>query len=148
MMTPLSTQNSKLQNVSNQLANTIRKLSYFGFQPWKMPIFEVVWLEGWFNSTMQVVILAGGLGTRLSEETDLIPKPMVRIGPDPILVHIMRYYAFYGHCKFLIAAGYKHKIISDFFLPEYLLIDLLLHKSINSLTVLFIKLLMIEYSYY
>jgi len=69
---------------------------------------------------MQVVILAGGLGTRLSEETDLIPKPMVRIGPDPILVHIMRYYASFGHSRFLVAAGYKHKVISDFFLdfPE------------------------------
>ena len=64
---------------------------------------------------MQVVILAGGLGTRLSEETDLIPKPMVRIGPDPILVHLMRYYASFGHTKFLIAAGYKHEIISEYF---------------------------------
>lgn len=64
---------------------------------------------------MQVVILAGGLGTRLSEETDLIPKPMVRIGPDPILVHLMRYYASFGHSKFLIAAGYKQNIISEYF---------------------------------
>ena len=64
---------------------------------------------------MQVVILAGGLGTRLSEETDLIPKPMVRIGPDPILVHLMRYYASFGHSRFLIAAGYKLNIISQYF---------------------------------
>ncbi len=64
---------------------------------------------------MQVVILAGGLGTRLSEETDLIPKPMVKIGPDPILVHLMRYFASFGHTKFVIAAGYKHEVISDFF---------------------------------
>ncbi len=60
---------------------------------------------------MQVVILAGGLGTRLSEETDLIPKPMVKIGPDPILIHIMRYYASFGHQDFIIAAGYKHEVI-------------------------------------
>lgn len=64
---------------------------------------------------MQVVILAGGLGTRLSEETEYIPKPMVRIGPDPILVHLMRYFAWFGHSKFVIAAGYKHEVISDYF---------------------------------
>ncbi len=64
---------------------------------------------------MQVVILAGGLGTRLSEETDLIPKPMVKIGPDPILIHIMRYYASFGHQDFIIAAGYKHEVISKYF---------------------------------
>ncbi len=64
---------------------------------------------------MQVVILAGGYGTRLSEETDTIPKPMVRIGPDPILVHLMRYFAAFGHSDFIIAAGYKHELIEDFF---------------------------------
>jgi glucose-1-phosphate cytidylyltransferase len=64
---------------------------------------------------MQVVILAGGFGTRLSEETDLLPKPMIRIGDDPILLHIMRYYAKFGHNDFLIAAGYKSEVIIDFF---------------------------------
>jgi glucose-1-phosphate cytidylyltransferase len=63
---------------------------------------------------MQVVILAGGLGTRLSEETDLIPKPMVRIGDIPILHHIMNYYKSFGHNKFLIAAGYKSEIIEKY----------------------------------
>jgi len=64
---------------------------------------------------MQVVILAGGLGTRLSEETVNIPKPMVTIGEDPILIHIMRHFASYGHTKFLIALGYKSYIIKEFF---------------------------------
>ena len=64
---------------------------------------------------MQVVILAGGLGTRLSEETDVIPKPMVRIGNIPILHHIMNYYAGYGHTDFVIALGYKAEIIKDYF---------------------------------
>ena len=64
---------------------------------------------------MQVVILAGGLGTRLSEETDVIPKPMVRIGNIPILHHIMKYYAGYGHTDFVIALGYKAEIIKDYF---------------------------------
>lgn len=64
---------------------------------------------------MQVVILAGGFGTRLSEETDLIPKPMVRIGDIPILQHIMNYYAKFGHKDFVIALGYKAEIIQDYF---------------------------------
>jgi len=64
---------------------------------------------------VQVVILAGGLGTRLSEETDVIPKPMVRIGNLPILHHIMNYYARFGHTDFVIALGYKAEIIKDYF---------------------------------
>ena len=67
---------------------------------------------------MQVVILAGGFGTRLSEETDLIPKPMVRIGNVPILVHIMNYYAKFGHTDFIIALGYKADVIRDYFDKE------------------------------
>lgn len=64
---------------------------------------------------MQVVILAGGFGTRLSEETDVIPKPMVRIGNVPILRHIMNYYAKFGHTDFIIALGYKADVIIDYF---------------------------------
>lgn len=64
---------------------------------------------------MQVVILAGGFGTRLSEETDHVPKPMVKIGMDPIIVHIMRYYSYFGHIEFVIAAGYKKDVIEDYF---------------------------------
>ena len=64
---------------------------------------------------MKVVILAGGLGTRLSEYTKLIPKPMVKIGSLPIIVHIMKIYSKYGFNDFLIAAGYKSKIISNYF---------------------------------
>jgi len=64
---------------------------------------------------MQVVILAGGLGTRLAEETDVTPKPMVRIGEDPILIHIMRHFAKYDHYDFVIAGGYKYSIIADYF---------------------------------
>ena len=64
---------------------------------------------------MQVVILAGGFGTRLSEETDLIPKPMVRIGNVPILHHIMNYYCSFGHKDFVIALGYKAEVVQDYF---------------------------------
>jgi glucose-1-phosphate cytidylyltransferase len=64
---------------------------------------------------MQVLILAGGFGTRLSEETDFIPKPMVKIGDVPIIRHIMNFYARYGHCDFLIALGYKAHVIEDYF---------------------------------
>ena len=64
---------------------------------------------------MKVVILASGLGTRLSEYTKSIPKPMVKIKSLPIIVHIMKIYSKYGFNDFLIAAGYKSKIISNYF---------------------------------
>lgn len=63
----------------------------------------------------KAVILAGGLGTRLSEETVLKPKPMVEIGGMPILWHIMQFYASYGVREFIICAGYKQYIIKEFF---------------------------------
>lgn len=64
---------------------------------------------------MQVVILAGGFGTRLSEETDAIPKPMVRIGGIPILQHIMNYYSSFGHHDFVVALGYKAEVVQNYF---------------------------------
>jgi glucose-1-phosphate cytidylyltransferase len=64
---------------------------------------------------MKVVILAGGYGTRLSEYTDTIPKPMVPIGGKPIIEHIMNIYSKYGHKEFYIALGYKGKKIKDYF---------------------------------
>jgi glucose-1-phosphate cytidylyltransferase len=63
---------------------------------------------------MKVVILAGGMGTRLAEETDFIPKPMVRIGDYPILWHIMRHYARHGFKEFIIALGYKGYVVKRF----------------------------------
>ena len=65
---------------------------------------------------MKVIILAGGFGTRLSEYTDKIPKPMVKIGNKPILWHIMKSYSNYGHKEFFIALGYKSEIIKEYFL--------------------------------
>jgi len=65
---------------------------------------------------MKVVLLAGGLGTRLSEYTNLIPKPMVSIGGKPILWHIMQTYAAYGHKDFYVALGYKAEVIKEYFL--------------------------------
>ncbi len=64
---------------------------------------------------MKVIILAGGLGTRLSEFTELIPKPMVSIGSKPILWHIMKHYSSFGHKDFFIALGYKSEIIKEYF---------------------------------
>ena len=64
---------------------------------------------------MRVVILAGGLGTRISEESHLKPKPMIEIGQQPILWHIMKIYAHYGYTDFVICAGYKQHIIKEYF---------------------------------
>ena len=65
---------------------------------------------------MKAVILAGGLGTRLSEETSVKPKPMIEIGGKPILWHIMNTYASFNHNDFYVALGYKAEVIKDFFL--------------------------------
>ena len=64
---------------------------------------------------MKVVILAGGLGTRISEESHLKPKPMIEIGKYPILVHIMRIYAAQGFNDFVVCAGYKQQVIKEYF---------------------------------
>ena len=64
---------------------------------------------------MKVVILAGGYGTRLAEYTSTIPKPLVKIGNEPILTHIMRFYSSFGFNNFIIAAGYKQKAIFDYY---------------------------------
>ncbi|MDO9629238.1 MAG: glucose-1-phosphate cytidylyltransferase [Acholeplasmataceae bacterium] len=69
---------------------------------------------------MKVVILAGGFGTRISEESHLIPKPMIRIGEQPILWHIMKYYSSFGFNDFIICCGYKQHIIKDFFNNYYI----------------------------
>ncbi len=68
---------------------------------------------------MKAVILAGGFGTRLSEETAIKPKPMVEIGGKPILWHIMNIYSAFGINEFVIAAGYKAEVIKDYFLNFY-----------------------------
>jgi glucose-1-phosphate cytidylyltransferase len=64
---------------------------------------------------MKVAILAGGVGTRLVEETEIKPKPMVEIGGQPILWHIMKYYRHFGHRDFVVALGYKGEIIKKYF---------------------------------
>ena len=76
---------------------------------------------------MKVGILAGGLGTRLSEETAIKPKPMVEIGGKPLLWHIMNIYAYFGFKEFVVALGYKGEIIKDYFLNY--------HHSSHDLTV-------------
>jgi len=65
---------------------------------------------------MKVVLFCGGLGTRLGELTEDVPKPMVKIGYRPILWHIMKYYAHYGHKEFFVAVGYKAEVIKNFFM--------------------------------
>ena len=69
---------------------------------------------------MKVVILAGGFGTRISEQSHLIPKPMIEIGEHPILWHIMKYYSSFGYNDFIICCGYKQYVIKEFFSDYYL----------------------------
>ena len=69
---------------------------------------------------MKVVILAGGFGTRISEESHLVPKPMIEIGGMPILWHIMKIYSHYGFHEFIICAGYKQNVIKEWFSHYYL----------------------------
>lgn len=69
---------------------------------------------------MKVVILAGGFGTRISEQSHLIPKPMIEIGEKPILWHIMKYYSSFGFNEFIICCGYKQYVIKEFFADYYL----------------------------
>lgn len=64
---------------------------------------------------MQVVILSGGAGSRLSEENFLKPKPMIEIGEQPILWHIMNYFSSFGHNYFLICLGYKQSMVKNYF---------------------------------
>jgi glucose-1-phosphate cytidylyltransferase len=71
---------------------------------------------------MKVVLLAGGRGTRLAEETQTLPKPMVEIGGRPLLFHLMQYYGAFGCSEFLVACGYRGEVIKDYFrsLPSHL----------------------------
>src|SRR5258707_15558590 len=69
---------------------------------------------------MKVVILAGGLGTRLSEETDVKPKPMIEIGGKPILWHIMKIYSSFGFNEFIICLGYKGYLVKEYFSNYFL----------------------------
>ncbi|MAJ44449.1 MAG: glucose-1-phosphate cytidylyltransferase [Candidatus Marinimicrobia bacterium] len=80
---------------------------------------------------MKCVILAGGLGTRLSEETNLLPKPMIEIGGKPILWYIMKHYSFFGINDFIICAGYKSNVIKDYFI-NYRANNSSVHINLNS----------------
>ena len=94
-------------NVASVSAGSIQKRILFTLNPclrWRT-----------VRRQMKVVILCGGLGTRLREETEFRPKPMVSVGPQPILWHIMKHYARHGHKDFILCLGYKGEVIKDYF---------------------------------
>ena len=80
---------------------------------------------------MKCVILAGGRGTRLGEETEIVPKPMIEIGGKPIIWHIMKQYSSFGINEFLICAGYKSEVIKDYFI-NYQLHNSIIHIDIKN----------------
>lgn len=85
---------------------------------------------------MKVVLLAGGLGTRLSEETDVKPKPMVEIGGKPILWHIMKLYSTYGYNDFIVCLGYKGYVIKEYFANYFLhMADVTFDMASNTMTI-------------
>ena len=85
---------------------------------------------------MKVIILCGGKGTRLREETEYRPKPMVEIGGRPIIWHIMKHYSYYGHKDFILCMGYKQSYIRDYFLNyHYMNNDVTCNLATNDLTV-------------
>ena len=85
---------------------------------------------------MKAVLLAGGLGTRLSEETQLKPKPMVEIGGRPILWHIMKIYSTHGINEFVICAGHKGYVIKEYFANYFLhMSDVTFDMQLNKMTV-------------
>jgi glucose-1-phosphate cytidylyltransferase len=83
---------------------------------------------------MKIVILAGGKGTRLSEYTKVLPKPMVKVGSKPILEHIIDYYAKFGFKEFIIATGYKHLIIKDYFKKKKSINIKVINTGVDTLT--------------
>ena len=86
---------------------------------------------------MKVVLLAGGFGTRISDYSDVIPKPMVKVGDKPIIWRIMKIFANYGHSDFLVALGYKSEVIKDYFINyETLNYDLTVNLSSGNLKIL------------
>lgn len=85
---------------------------------------------------MKIVILAGGLGTRISEETTLRPKPMVEIGGRPIIWHVMKIYSHFGHNDFIICLGYKGYMIKEYFANYFLhMSDVTIHIAENRMEV-------------
>src|SRR5262245_18514066 len=85
---------------------------------------------------MKVVLFCGGLGMRLREFTDVIPKPMVTVGYRPLLWHLMRYYAHYGHREFILCLGYRGDVVKQYFLDynECLSNDFVLSRGGRNLT--------------
>jgi len=81
---------------------------------WRLKLYDGIWLE------MKAVILAGGFGTRISEETHVRPKPMVEIGGKPMLWHIMKHYSSHGIYDFVICCGYKGYLIKEYFANYFL----------------------------
>ena len=87
-------------------------------QRWKRAALTVLIIKG--DEDLKTVLLAGGFGTRITEESERRPKPMVEIGGMPILWHIMKYYSSFGYKEFIILGGYKQYVIKEYFADYFL----------------------------
>jgi len=104
--------------MNNFIFNQLNMLKIFFYRV--NIIYVILNKNNFWSYTMQTVILAGGLGTRIAEEHSLRPKPMVEIGDQPILWHIMKYYSHYGFNDFIICCGYMGHMIKEYFADYYL----------------------------
>ena len=102
-------------NLKNEIVAQMRHVGDWGCK-FVVPIPSVEVIDPRELSVMKVVLFCGGLGTRIREYSENIPKPMVPIGHQPILWHVMQYYSQYGHQDFILCLGYKANVIKDYFL--------------------------------
>ncbi len=102
-------------NLKNEIVQQMRHVADWGGK-FIVPIPELDGHRPEGTAIMKVVLFCGGLGTRIREYSESIPKPMIPVGHQPILWHVMQYYSEYGHADFILTSGYKANIIKEFFL--------------------------------
>ena len=102
-------------NLRHEIVRQMRHVGTWGGK-FIVPIPEVEVIDPKELAIMKVVLFCGGLGTRIREYSEIIPKPMIPVGHQPILWHVMQYYSHYGHRDFILCLGHKATVVKEFFL--------------------------------